>query len=50
VLTKSQRFRNMTVATVVAVMIFIVAVAGILALVTMSFPADSLLYPRSKND
>jgi hypothetical protein len=49
-LTPSQKFRNMSVATVVAVIIFVVAACGVLAMVTMSFPSDSLLYPRDKND
>lgn len=49
-LTPSQKFRNMSVATVVAIIIFIVAACGLLAMVNMSFPSDSLLYPRDKNE
>ena len=48
--TPSQKFRNITVATVVAVLIFVIAACGLLAMITMSFPSDSLLYPRDKND
>ena len=48
--TPSQKFRNITVATVVAVLIFVIAACGLLAMMTMTFPSDSLLYPRDKND
>ena len=49
-LTPSQKFRNMSVATVVGVLIFVIAACELLAMLTMSFPSDSLLYPRDKND
>lgn len=49
-LTPSQKFRNVAVASVVGVVVFVIAACGILALMTMSFPSDSLLYPRDKND
>ena len=45
----ARRFANLSVATVVGVLIFVIAFCGILAMLGMTFPSDSLLYPREKS-
>ena len=49
-LSKTDKFRNMATASVVAVFLLIIAACGVLAMATMTFQPDSLLYPTTKRD
>ena len=46
----AKKFANTSTAAVVAVLLFVIAACGLLAMGSMSFPSDSLLYPREKAD
>ena len=46
----AKKFANTSTAAVVAVLLFVIAACGLLAMGSMSFPSDSLLYPREKVD
>jgi len=46
----AKKFANTSTAAVVALLLFVIAACGLLAMGSMSFPSDSLLYPREKAD
>ena len=45
---EAQNFRRMATATVTAAFLVVVALVGILAMGTMTFPRDCLLWPSDK--
>lgn len=47
---KTRRFRDATAAFAVFFLLLVISVCGIMAMTSMTFPSDSLLYPREKND
>ena len=46
----AKKFANTSTAAVMALLLFVIAACGLLAMGSMSFPSDSLLYPREKAD
>jgi len=44
----AQMFRRMTTATVTGVLLFVAVFVGILAMGTMTFPRDCVLWPSDK--
>lgn len=47
---KTRRFRDATATFAVFFLLLVISVCGIMAMTSMTFPSDSLLYPREKND
>ena len=47
---KTRRFRDATAMFAVFFLLLVIAACGIMAMTSMAFPSDSLLYPREKND
>ena len=47
---KTRRFRDATSTFAVFFLLLVISVCGIMAMASMTFPSDSLLYPREKND
>ena len=47
---KTRRFRDATATFAVFFLLLVISVCGIMAMASMTFPSDSLLYPREKND
>ena len=47
---KTRRFRDATAMFGVFFLLLVIALCGIMAMTSMAFPSDSLLYPREKNE
>jgi hypothetical protein len=47
---KTRGFRDATAMFAVFFLLLVIALCGIMAMASMAFPSDSLLYPREKND
>ena len=47
---KTRGFRDATAMFAVFFLLLVIALCGIMAMASMAFPSDSLLYPREKNE